>query len=171
MIQCQKCRQNNFQGSNFCRFCGFRFNLNQKQNFTEQKVNNFEQTPPRPYSWQTDEFQEKKDQTSRRTEQINRVRPIADRQPNVNTQKVSSPINYRQHQQMQMQPKYHNTLSTGYHCPFCNSNEMPVIVKKVSPTGWAVFTVLLISTFILFWIGLLIQEERRICPVCNMRVG
>jgi DNA-directed RNA polymerase subunit RPC12/RpoP len=74
-------------------------------------------------------------------------------------------------QQMQMQPQYQNTLSTGYHCPYCNSNALPIVVKKVSAAGWAVFTVLLITTFILFWIGLLIQEERRICPSCNMRIS
>lgn len=161
MIRCQSCGQTNSRSSNFCRFCGAKFNQLQ-----QTQGENYEQTPPRPYSWKTDEFQIKSG-SARKTQQIDRVRPLANNQQYPNQHMVSPPYN----QQQSLQPQYQNTLSNGYHCPFCNTNAAPIIVKKVSATGWAVFTVLLITTFILFWIGLLIQEERRICPVCNMRVG
>lgn len=163
MIQCQKCGQTNSNGSNFCRFCGLRFTQTQYNN---NNTESFEQSPPSPYSWKTDEFQIKEQPTARPTQQINRVQPLAD-----NTNNINQPFIPQYNQQQNLQPKYQNTLSAGYHCPNCNSNAIPIIVKKVSPAGWAVFTVLLITTFIFFWIGLLIQEERRICPVCNMRVG
>ncbi len=163
MIQCQKCGQNNAVGSNFCRFCGIKFDQMQ-----EQESVKYDQNQRRPYSWKTDEISiDEKSQN--RTAQINRVDPLLGQHQNTN-----QPIVYPTNPEIgnrQLQPQYQNTLSTGYHCPFCNTNALPIVVKKVSPTGWAVFTVLLITTLIFFWIGLLIQEERRICPVCNMRVA
>lgn len=162
MIRCQSCGQDNSGGSNFCRFCGFKFQQNQTDNPPV-----FGQTPPRPYSWKTDEFQLEESPKSRPTQQIDRVQPNANLQPN----DYQTNVTPRPAETQRLQPHHQNTLSTGYHCPFCNSNALPVVVKKVSPAGWAVFTVLLITTFIFFWIGLLIQEERRICPVCNSQVS
>lgn len=163
MIQCQKCGQNNAGESNFCRFCGTEF-----RKLQEQKSVNYEQNQRRPYSWKTDEIS-LDDNRSKQTEKINRVYPLANQTHNAN-----QPMVYPTNPELgnrQMQPQFQNTLSMGYHCPFCNTNALPIVVKKVSPTGWAVFTVLLITTVIFFWIGLLIQEERRICPACNMRVS
>lgn len=162
MIRCQNCGQSNSSGSNFCRFCGSKFDQLQQTN-----GGNYEMAPPRPYAWKTDEFQIKEQPSARETQQINRVRPLASPQQYANQQIASPPYSSQQ----QIQPQYQNTLSNGYRCPYCNTNALPIITKKVSPAGWAVFTVLLVTTFILFWIGLLIQEERRICPACKMRVG
>ncbi len=159
MDRCQNCGQNNSSGSNFCRFCGSKF-----QSIQENRQAIYGKTPPRPYSWKTDEFQIR-EESARPTQQINRVSPLSNPVPNRN-QPIASPV-----QTQQLQPQHQNTLSTGYHCPNCNSNALPIVVKKVSNAGWAVFTVLLITTFIFFWIGLLIQEERRICPVCNVRIS
>lgn len=163
MIRCQNCGQNNSGESKFCRFCGAKF-------FQNRQINqgNYEESPPSPYSWKTDELQiEEKKHSARETQQINRVQPLLTEPYNQHQTKILP----RQQQPQFLQPQYHNQLSAGYHCPFCNSNAMPMVVKKVSPAGWAVFAVLLVTTFIFFWIGLLMQEERRICPVCNMRVG
>jgi DNA-directed RNA polymerase subunit RPC12/RpoP len=163
MIRCQNCGENNSKTSNFCRFCGTKFNQ-----FQQSQEENYDQFPPRPYSWKTGEFQAN-EHSARPTQQIDRFQQLEDF-PHNNANKFST-SHLMSNQQMQMQPQYQNTLSTGYHCPYCNSNAMPIVVKKVSAAGWAVFTVLLITTFILFWIGLLIQEERRICPSCNMRIS
>ncbi len=159
MIRCQNCGHNNSDTGNFCRFCGAKFLPNRNDYQSD-----YEKVPPRPYSWQTDELQLKK-HSARKTQQINRVQPVANNRFNTNQPLVSP------NQNQSLQPQYQNQLSSGYHCPFCNTNSMPLVVKKVSAAGWAVFAVLLVTTFIFFWIGLLMQEERRICPVCNMRVG
>ncbi len=188
MIKCQNCGQDNSGSSNFCRFCGSKFQQTQPPKAIDHQQNpdRYQQTPRRPYSWQTDEFQVKEqsseqEPSSRPTQQIDRQHPtvnsklstnqlIGNQQPQLGQQQshLQQPQQFGQNQ---MQPQYQNTMSAGYHCPFCNSNVAPLVVKKVSPAGWAVFTVLLITTFIFFWIGLLIQEERHICPVCNARVG
>lgn len=52
MIQCQNCGQVTGQASNFCRFCGTKFLPAQVASKPD-----FDQQPPRPYSWKTDEFQ------------------------------------------------------------------------------------------------------------------
>ncbi len=161
MNRCQNCGQGNSESSNFCRFCGSKIILMQNQD-----RESYEENPPRPYSWQTDEFKIKEN-PGRQTQQIDRIQPLINQPQHINQPIVS----HQQYQNQQMQPQYQNQLSTGYRCPFCHTNALPLVVKKVSPAGWAVFTVLLVTTFILFWIGLLIQEERRICPACNMRVG
>jgi hypothetical protein len=43
--------------------------------------------------------------------------------------------------------------------------------RKISQAGWIVFAVLLVTLPILFWIGLCIREDARMCPICNTRVG
>ncbi len=75
MTQCQNCGQVNAQASNFCRFCGTKFVFNQVAKKTD-----FEQSPPRPYSWKTDEFQIA-DAPSRKSRQINQVQPLAGQIP------------------------------------------------------------------------------------------
>jgi DNA-directed RNA polymerase subunit RPC12/RpoP len=57
-----------------------------------------------------------------------------------------------------------------YHCPFCGSTARPYFKKKISPAGWIVCVLLLFFTICLFWIGLLIKEEYRVCPDCGMKV-
>jgi hypothetical protein len=62
-------------------------------------------------------------------------------------------------------------IAQAYRCPRCFSQHLPRYEKKISTAGWIVFAVLLITFFPLFWIGFLIKEDVRICPMCNLRVS
>lgn len=59
----------------------------------------------------------------------------------------------------------------GYSCPHCGSTHLPETRTRVSGAGWAVFVVLLLFCFPLFFIGLLIKEEYHVCSDCGMTVG
>lgn len=153
MIQCTNCGQINTDTSNFCRFCGTKFLQMQTSNEAD-----YEYSPPRPYSWKTDEFQVAESKKPR-TQQANRVQPL----PNpYATNQPSRPqsLVYQQPQNM----------AYGYHCPRCASQIPPQPVRKISTAGWIVFAVLLVTFFPLFWIGFLIKEDVRICPVCSLRI-
>ncbi|MDQ3713563.1 MAG: hypothetical protein M3388_15255 [Acidobacteriota bacterium] len=153
MIQCTNCGQVNTDASNFCRFCGTKFLQSQIFN-----GNNYEYTPPRPYSWKTDEFQVV-DKKSQKTEQINRVQPLAN--PYLTNQTVRpQPLAFQQPQ----------NIAYGYRCPRCASQAFPTTVRKISTVGWIVFAVLMVVFFPLFWLGLLIKEDVRVCPTCNLRI-
>lgn len=154
MIHCQNCGQTNSPESNFCRSCGNRFT-----NQPNPAQNNYEYSPPRPYSWKTDEFQAPRP-NAQKTEQKTQVPPLANQIPPINQ-------NFPQHLIYQ-QP---GQLNANYHCPRCGSQYLPVVERRVSTAGWIVFSVLLIFTLFFFWIGLLIKEEVRVCPVCRAKVG
>lgn len=148
MIQCQQCGQVNSAESNFCRGCGLRFTMPQPQAQT-----NYEYTPPRPYSWKTDEFQTNVE--ARKTLDIGN-------QPS-STQPIqqNTTLAYQQPQ----------PLAHGYRCPNCGSNYLPIVERRISTAGWITFAVLLVTTGIFFWIGLLIREDVSVCPVCKRKVG
>jgi hypothetical protein len=59
----------------------------------------------------------------------------------------------------------------GFECPFCHSRLPPVIQNKVSTTGWVVLVVMLLFCFPLFWVGLLIKEDYRVCRSCGIKLG
>jgi hypothetical protein len=118
--------------------------------------NNYEYSPPRPYVWKTDEFQVA-DGRAKKSKQINQVQPLANFQPNQNVMFQPQPA-------INSQP----AVSYGYRCPRCSSQLFPRTARKISTAGWIVFAVLLVSFFPLFWIGLLIKEDVRVCPVCNL---
>lgn len=153
MIQCQNCGQVNTETSNFCRFCGTKFLQSQFPNGY-----NYDSSPPRPYSWKTDEFQIP-DGNPRPTQLINRVQPLAN--PIPPQPPGPQPLVYQQP----------NIPAYNYHCPRCSSQYFPRYERKISTAGWVVFAVLLVVFFPLFWIGLLIKEDVRVCPVCNFRIG
>lgn len=157
MNQCQNCGQVNTHQSNFCRFCGTKFSANQMP----QNGTNYEFSPPRPYVWKTDEFQINESK-ARQPQQINQVQPLP------------PPIQQHQMPPMPMpQPlarQQHHNLAYGYHCPRCSTNLMPRIERKISTAGWIVFAIMLVFFFPLFWIGLLIRENVRVCSVCNLRI-
>lgn len=155
MIQCQSCGQANAQSSNFCRFCGTKFTESQVSN-----RNGFEYAPPRPYAWKTDEFQVA-DGKVRKPQPLNQARPMGN--PQMNSPHVSplAPVAYRQP----------DNLAYNYHCPRCAAQVYPRFEKRISNAGWIVFAVLLIIFFPLFWVGFLIKEDVKICPVCNSKVG
>ena len=153
MIQCYACGQANSTESNFCRFCGAGFTQT-------EKGNDYDFTPPRPYVWKTDEFQTAKPQP-RKTKQINQVEPLAHQNPFENEPFKTQQLAYQK-------PPH---MISGYRCPRCASQLTPKIEKRISSAGWIVFTVLLITFFPLFWVGFLIKEDVRVCPVCNLKVG
>ena len=153
MIQCQACGQANSMESNFCRFCGERFTQTERES-------NYDFTPPRPYVWKTDEFQTSKP-NPRKTQQIKQVQPLANLSAAENEPFKTNQLAYQK-------PPH---MISGYRCPRCSSQLMPRIEKRISSAGWIVFTVLLITFFPLFWIGFLIKEDVRVCPVCNLKVG
>lgn len=155
MIQCTNCGQINTDASNFCRFCGTKF----WQPPPPSNEGNYEYAPPRPYSWKTDEFQVAESKKPK-TQQANRVQPL--------------PNPYRTNQPPRPQPlvqQQPNNMAYGYHCPRCASQMMPQTIKKISTTGWIVFAVLLVMFFPLFWIGFLIKEDVRVCPVCSLQIN
>jgi RNA polymerase subunit RPABC4/transcription elongation factor Spt4 len=152
MLQCHNCGQVNTQTSNFCRFCGTKFMSHQHQ---PQNVGNYEFQPPRPYAWKTDEFQISE---SKARKPLNQVQPLAPPY----TQQQPQPLANRQ------QPGY---LAQDYRCPRCGSQHYPRFERKISTAGWIVFAVLLVMFFPLFWIGFLIKEDVRICPVCRLRIN
>ncbi|MGI8640858.1 MAG: LITAF-like zinc ribbon domain-containing protein [Pyrinomonadaceae bacterium] len=154
MIQCQNCGQVNTETSNFCRFCGTKFLQSQYSN-----GNNYDFSPPRPYSWKTDEFQISENKM-RKTRQINQVQPLVN-------QTLAQPP--RPQPLVYQQPN--NMAAYGSHCPRCSAQLFPRYERKISTAGWIVFAVLLVVFFPLFWIGLLIKEDIRVCPVCNLRIS
>lgn len=120
----------------------------------QQPPPSYEYNPPRPYAWKTDEFQAA-DPRAGKTQPINQVQPLT------NQRGFTQPMtNYRQ-----------APMGYNYRCPNCGTQNFPMIEKKISTAGWIVFGVLLVMFFPLFWIGLLIKEETKVCPICRARVG
>lgn len=152
MIQCQNCGQVNNQSSNFCRFCGTKFSPQQFSN-----GGSYEFAPPRPYVWKTDEFQISESK-ARKPQTINQVQPLNQFSTN-QTPRPQPLVHYQQN------------LAYNYRCPRCGSHLPPCFERKISTAGWVVFAVLLITFFPLFWIGFLIKEDVRVCPVCSLRLA
>lgn len=162
MLQCQNCGQINAQMSNFCRFCGTNFGQIQNLNSSEianADLNSYDASPRRPYSWKTDEFQVSDPQT-RKSKTINQVQPLANPYATIQTPRPQ-PLAFQQPQ----------NLAFGYQCPRCSSRLLPKVVRRISTAGWIVFAALMITFFPLFWIGLLIKEDVRICTICNAKIS
>jgi len=150
MINCGNCGQQNPEGDLFCRRCGRSLMVQPQRQESRQ---DFDMSPPAPYSWKTGEFV-REPGSARDTRDIDIGHPFDDP---FRTSEYPVRVGGAQ-----MRPVYR--------CPHCGTTTLPIVTKKVSSAGWVVFTVLLIFTLFLFWIGLLMQEEIRICPVCNHRV-
>lgn len=56
-------------------------------------------------------------------------------------------------------------------CPYCGSEEHPLIRSKVSGGGWVIFVIVLLIFFPLCWVGLLMRERYHVCYDCGVRVG
>lgn len=159
MIQCTNCGQVNSPTSNFCRFCGTKFTSYQPAARNENS-SDYENSPPRSYVWKTDEFQVSEAKV-RSPKQIHQVQPLNNPfSTAASMPPPMPPVHQRQPQQ----------VANGYRCPRCSSQFYPKHVRKVSTAGWIVFAVLMVTFFPLFWIGLLIKEDVRICAVCNARI-
>lgn len=59
----------------------------------------------------------------------------------------------------------------GYRCPRCSATYLPIVEKKISSEGMLIFILLLFFCFPLCWIGLLMKQESRVCPVCHANLG
>lgn len=159
MIKCQNCGNINTQESNFCRFCGTKFLAGQPApGPLRQESPPFDYSPPRPYAWKTDEF-------SAQTE----ARKTVDGTRRIDVPGSTVPFSGGQAQQLAYQQPQH--LNQPYRCPHCMSPYLPRVERRISTAGWITFAVLLVFFFPLFWIGLLIKEDVRVCPSCQMRVG
>jgi RNA polymerase subunit RPABC4/transcription elongation factor Spt4/predicted RNA-binding Zn-ribbon protein involved in translation (DUF1610 family) len=158
MIHCQNCGQVNSQNSNFCRFCGTKF---MPQQFSGgAAASNYDFYPPRPYVWKTDEFQISESK-ARKAQTINRVQPLDQFATASQTPRTQQIV----HQQSPQNMAY------NYRCPRCGNQIMPRFERKISTAGWVVFAILLVVFFPLFWIGFLIKEDVRVCPICNLTLG
>ncbi len=96
---------------------------------------------------------------TRKSQQINQVQPLVNQMPLQPPR--PQPLAYQQP----------NNMTYGYHCPRCSSQLLPHYERKISTAGWVVFAILLVIFFPLFWIGLLIKEDVRVCPVCSFRIN
>ena len=142
MIQCQNCGQQNAAESQFCRFCGKKFVVQQSYPQPHSQVPpQFDYQAPRPYAWKTDEYQT---QAGARQAALPNAQPLVARDPAY--------------------------MTGNYRCPHCMSQFLPRIERRISTTGWIVFGVLLVMFFPLFWVGFLIKEDVHVCPSCNTRV-
>ena len=151
MIQCQNCGKSNTDESQFCRFCGNRMAVRQAESYDFH--------PPRPYAWKTDEYQTKSDVRARRP-----TEPIQQHHPPAQYGQTGAVVNVTAYRGPQ-------DLAGNYRCPFCGTNYLPVIERRISTIGWVTFGILLVMTLVFFWIGLLIKEEVAICPVCRRQVS
>ena len=162
MIKCQNCGNLNGPESHFCRFCGTRFLLGQPAPRSAQTQPppppSYDYAPPKPYGWKSDEFTTQNE--ARKTvggttpiESLGQTAPFAGNQPRA--------LAYSGQQ----------NLNQPYHCPHCGSRYLPRMERRISTGGWVTFAILLVAFFPLFWIGLMIKEDIRICPVCEYRVG
>ena len=64
-------------------------------------------------------------------------------------------------------PPPYQPPQSGYRCPRCGTTYLPIVESKISQDGWVVFILLLFFCFPLFWIGLMMKQETRICPMCR----
>ena len=70
-----------------------------------------------------------------------------------------------------VQPYGAQATASGYRCPRCGTSYPPQVEKKISTEGWIVFAVLIVFCLPLFWIGLMMKSEHRICPMCHADLG
>jgi DNA-directed RNA polymerase subunit RPC12/RpoP len=149
MNQCQHCGKDNAPESKFCRYCG-------QQIFAmPPPQTDYRETAPRPYAWKTDEFQTKAEArrgTRATVENFPRGNMVASfGQPLVS--------------------QGSRDITGNYRCPNCGTHYLPVIERRISTAGWITFALLLVFTFIFFWIGLLLKEDVSVCPVCKYRLN
>ncbi|MFN2501546.1 MAG: LITAF-like zinc ribbon domain-containing protein [Pyrinomonadaceae bacterium] len=117
--------------------------------------NLYDYSAPRPYAWKTDEFQTQTE--ARPTGQGGLARDT----DHTGQAFSPGPLSY--------QPSNH--LRQAFRCPHCMSQFQPRVERRVSTAGWITFAVLLVFFFPLFWIGLLIKEDVKVCQSCNRKIG
>lgn len=156
MNYCLNCGQANDQGANFCRFCGTKSTLIPQQ---APARHNEMPSAPRPYAWKTDELHLNDSPGANVTASFNQ------KISHQNTNRSAQPFNPGYQSQHAL---YLN--NANYRCPHCGTQNPPTVQRKISTAGWIVFAALLIFFFPLFWIGLLIKDNVRICSVCRYQI-
>lgn len=58
-----------------------------------------------------------------------------------------------------------------FECPYCGCTDYPERVTKISTAGWIVAVILLVTTCVFFFIGLMITETKSHCRNCGVRIG
>ncbi len=157
MNPCQNCGKLNTPETNFCRFCGTKFN------FQKPVMDNpFDYSAPRPYAWKTDEFQTQNEARPQQQRVTEPVKPLTNQfNPAAHQNFQPAPLAYQQTRQM----------GQPFRCPHCMSQYLPRVERRISTAGWITFAVLLVFFFPLFWIGLLIKEDVQVCQSCSTKVG
>lgn len=153
MNPCQNCGKLNSGDTNFCRFCGTKFTVGRPV-----IDNPYDYSAPQPYAWKTDEFQTQNE--ARKTAPAERVQPLTSQFGQPNQIYGAAPLVYHQNRD----------LSQPFRCPHCMSQFLPRMERRISTAGWITFAVLLVFFFPLFWIGLLIKEDVRVCQSCNSKI-
>lgn len=156
MNYCLNCGQANDQGANFCRFCGTKASFSPHP--APVRYNEMPPTP-RPYAWKTDEFRMDDLPNAKTSETLNQQ--LSHRNYNRNVPAFDH--GYQSHHALY-------GANPNYRCPHCGTQNPPIVQKKISTAGWIVFAALLIFFFPLFWIGLLIKDNVRICSVCRYQI-
>jgi DNA-directed RNA polymerase subunit RPC12/RpoP len=156
MTSCQNCGKLNSDDTSYCRFCGTKFVIQQSV-----PENPFQYPSPRPYAWQTDEYQTQTE--PRPTMPIDRVQPLTEALNRANLNYRPSPLAFQHPWQVSQQ----------FRCPRCMSQNMPRMERRISTAGWITFAILLASVAFawLCWIGLLIKEDVAVCQTCNFRLS
>lgn len=116
----------------------------------------FDQAPPRPYAWKTDEYQTQAEGRTVSLDYKQRTSPLLETHlaPHAGALAYTGP----------------KDLSGNYRCPFCGTHFLPVNERRISTAGWIVFGTLLLFTVVFFWIGLLLKEDVPVCPICKRAV-
>ncbi len=153
MMNCQNCGKANTPETIFCRFCGTKFTQTQP---LAQVTEPYNHNSPRPYAWQTDEFQTNS-QARKTASGIDQPSAFS----SLGQEFKKAPLAYAQPQH----------FAQSFRCPNCMSAFPPKLEKKISTAGWITFAALLIFFFPLFWIGLLIKEDVVTCQSCNVRLN
>ncbi len=94
-----------------------------------------------------------------------------ERQPAYTTPPPTPPRTAYAQPPVRTSPNRPQPEQTGYRCPYCHTTAPPFNVQKISEAGWIVFAIMLLFCFPLFWVGLLMQEDQRVCSVCRARLG
>lgn len=67
-------------------------------------------------------------------------------------------------------PIYQGNANVDWQCRYCSTRQPPMWKSEVSTVGWIVLAVLLVTTCIFFWVGLLIRDKYPVCSVCKVRL-
>lgn len=152
MAFCIGCGQRIEAGTTVCRYCGKDSRAGRQQEYV----------PPKPYSWASDSLTGKPAPPPPARPAQSATPPAPQYQPPY-YQQPAAPVTPYSNQVVA--PAY----GYNYRCPNCGTNAAPRIEEKISQSGWVMFAVLLILFFPLFWIGLLMKEKYRVCPVCRVQ--